>query len=189
MGNKMVRQILSTLVLLATFAVASSLNAEIYKSYDSDGNVVFTDVPAEKSEKVDLPDITTFKSQPYKPIQRSQPATQNTEIRYDVKLVQPAHKETVRNNSGNVPIEVEVKPALRRELGHQVLLWLDNEEPVKFTTNRFQLSNIDRGTHTVSVKVVDGKGKALSSAQTNTVYVKRHSVNFNARPSARTGGR
>lgn len=183
----MVRQFINTLVLLVTFTVAGTLNAEIYKSYDTDGNVVFTDVPAANSEKVDLPDITTFKSQPYKPIQSSQPASGNKELRYDIKLVQPAHKETVRDNNGNIPVEIEVKPALRRERGHQMLIWLDNEKPVKFTTNRYQLSNIDRGTHTVSVKVVDAKGKALSVTQTNTVYVKRHSVNFNARPAPRPG--
>ena len=177
----MVRQVLNTLILLVAFAAASTLNADIYKSYDADGNVVFTDVPTEKSEKVDLPDITTFKSQPYKPIQRSEPAADTDQLRYDIKLVQPSHKETVRDNNGNVPVEVEVKPALRRELGHQVLIWLDNEKPIKFTTNRYQLSNIDRGTHTVSVKVVDGKGKALSATQTNTVYVKRHSANFKPR--------
>ncbi len=185
----MVRHVINTLVLLVTFTVAGTLNAGIYKSYDTDGNVVFTDVPAENAEKVDLPDITTFKSQPYKPIQSSQPASGNKEVRYDLRLVQPANKETVRDNSGNVPVEIEVKPALRRELGHHMLLWLDNQKPIKFTSNRYQLSNIDRGTHTVSVKVVDDEGKALSTTQTNTVYVKRHSVNFNARPTPRSGGR
>jgi len=183
----MVRQVISTLVLFIVFTATGALNAEIFKSYDTEGNVVFTDVPTEKSEKVDLPDITTFKSQPYKPIQRSQPANTSIQDRYDIKLVQPAHKETVRDNNGNIPIEVEVKPALRRERGHQMLVWLDNEKPVKFTTNRYQLSDIDRGTHTVSVKVVDSKGKALSATQTNTVYVKRHSANFvpRGRPSPR----
>lgn len=181
----MVRLLINAMVLLFVFSIGSTLNAEIYKSRDADGNVIFTDVPTEKSEKVDLPDITTFKSQPYKPIQRSEPTAADDQLRYDITLVQPANKETVRNNSGDVPIEIEVKPALKRELGHHVLLWLDSEKPVKFTTNRFQLSNIERGTHTVSVMVVDGRGKAISATQTNEVYVKRHSAKFNARPAPR----
>ena len=49
MRFKMVRQVLNTLILLVAFTAASTLNAEIYKSYDADGNVVFTDVPSEKS--------------------------------------------------------------------------------------------------------------------------------------------
>ncbi len=183
----MVRQVIKILVLLVTFAVAGTLQAGIYKSYDSDGNVVFTDIPAAGSEKVDLPDITTFKSQPYKPIQSSQPANASKAIRYDIRLVQPANKETVRDNNGNIPVEVEINPALRRELGHQILIWLDNNKPIQLSGNRYQLSNIDRGSHTVSVKVVDGKGKAISATQTNTVYLHRQSINFNANPAPRPG--
>jgi len=183
----MVRQVINTLVLLVAFTAAGTLNAEIFRSYDAEGNVVFTDIPAKDAEKVILPDITTFKSRPYKPIQSSEPAGGNKVIRYDIKLVQPANKETVRDNNGNVPVEVEVNPTLRRELGHYMLLWLDSQKPVKFTSNRYQLSDIDRGTHTVSVKIVDSNGKALSTTLTNTVFVKRHSANFNARPATGAG--
>ncbi len=181
----MIRAI-NTLVLLFTCIAAGSLSAEIYRTQDAEGNIIFTDTPVEKAEKVELPDVTTFKSQPYQKITPGKKAPADPAKTYKVTLVSPADKETVRDNNGNIPIEVEVSPALKREHGHQLLVWLDDQKPVRFTTSRYQLSNIDRGTHTVSVKVVDGRGKTLSATLTHEVYVKRHSVNFNPRPTPRT---
>ena len=151
---------LATTVLLTCCPLASL--AEIYKTTDKDGNVVYTDnpSPSRPSEKVKLKPITPLPPAEY--IAPPSPRSQKPESDYSYEtltITSPANDSVIHNN-GNVLVNVSVKPAL---LGnHKLRLLVDGEVlagPQK--NNTFAIENMFRGTHQLQVEIVDGKGKSL----------------------------
>ncbi len=65
-----------------------------------------------------------------------------------------AEDETIRDNAGNVQIEAAITPPLRSD--HRLLLVLDGTPTeVEAVNGVFELSNVDRGTHTAGARAVD----------------------------------
>ncbi len=80
-----------------------------------------------------------------------------------LRLVRPAPAETIHDNSGTVPVEVTLQPALRAEAGHRFRVLLDNAlQPGAWATTRFSLPQVDRGAHTLQVIVTDRGGDELA---------------------------
>ena len=174
---KALSNITASLLLGMTLAIPAQ--AEIYRSVDAEGNVIFSDVPMENAEKVEIREPTTYKALPYKSIQ---PATKKTpderQIRYRLDIVAPKEKETILDNQGNLPVDVTLQPALHLKAGHRLRIVLDDGKPVFTTTTPYVLRNVYRGTHTLRVHVVDAQGKPLSPEQRVTVFMRRHSRLF-----------
>ncbi|WP_367607198.1 DUF4124 domain-containing protein [Legionella sp. W05-934-2] len=174
------------------FLVNIPAEAKIYRWTDSSGQVHFTDQPRPGAEQIDLPPIQT-----YSPPEPSKEAT-NDDDQSDsanddevspgykvLSIVQPTPEATIRNNQGLVPILVELEPKLRKN--DKVQLIYDGKpigDPQNTTT--FTLTNVFRGSHTVSVQVLSDKGAVLNTSETVTFHMHRPRVGM-GRPA--TGGR
>lgn len=177
------------------------VHAEIYRWVDDSGNVVFTDEPRPGAERVDLPPATT-----YTPVDDEaltddilklspddEAAAQQTDAPdYQIRIVAPAHDESIWVNNGDVTVNMIVEPALDAERGDKVMLQLDGEpvsEPRSSTT--FQLNNLSRGTHTLNAMVVNSNGATLTSTGSVTFHLHRASIQNNPglTPPGPTGGR
>jgi hypothetical protein len=167
------KRILILLVLLACQA-----NAEIYKSVNADGEVVYSDTPTKGAETVKMPALPTYTPPPlpttsYTPAQ----ATEKKAYYETFAFVSPANEETVRNNLGILNINAKLTPALQVRRGHRVQFYLNGEpygKPVGNTS--LTISNLDRGEYTLSAAVVDSDGSALISTGDVVVFMKRHSI-------------
>ncbi|MGI9278439.1 MAG: DUF4124 domain-containing protein [Endozoicomonas sp.] len=164
------KRIIFTLLLTLPLLGQTS---EIYKTVDKNGNVTFTDSPGanKKAEPVELTPITSIPS--------TQTSNRSTIKRIDDQkenlyptftITEPANDSTVRDN-GNFTVKVSLKPSLA--IGHNLSLSVNGVQQGKPQRNpQFKLKNINRGTHLLSVAILDRNGKTLKTTN-STVHVQR----------------
>ncbi len=187
------RKFIVTLLLI----VPVGTQAAIYKSIDANGNVSFSDEKpssnAKEVEEIKI-DPSVLKPPPAKsrttiklrPPEVQAPTEENQRTNYDeLRITSPKNNETVRANNGDLNVNISIEPKLREQLGHKVVLSL-NGKPVSEprSTTSFALHGLDRGKHTLSVKIVAKNGKTVKKATPVTVYLKRYSKLLNSRPPA-----
>lgn len=166
---------------LLTLCIVSVTNAEVYKSVDEHGRVIFSDTPRADSEVVELPDLPTY-SPPVIPndVTVDTGADQGAELpvpNYQVTITSPVNDESIRANAGDVTVALYVTPVLNAKRADQLLIEVDGREQGDLiATVDFVLSNLDRGTHTVKVSVVDNKGKILASSKSVIFHLQRYSL-------------
>lgn len=149
----------------------NSAQAEIYRYKDDQGNPVYSDTPQQGAEPVYLPGISTFK--PGKAPATANKPPEKKEFRYDsVNILKPEKDETFRDNTGTITVQAQVSPSLRGE--HKLVFDLDGEQ-VTTTSSSHVFENVARGSHTVSVQVVDKDGNPVSSRASVQFYVHRYS--------------
>jgi len=89
-----------------------------------------------------------------------------------LQIVQPKNAETIHDNTGAVPVEVAMHPTLDSKAGHRLRVTLDEALlPGAWTTTRFTLQQVERGTHRLQVIVVDGDGRTLGQSATIEFYM------------------
>jgi len=169
-------------LIIALAAAASAASGQIYKTVDANGNVVFTDIaPVDRSgqpapQPVAVPPMNTYEPPPAPAGQANAPSAPVTPSYYSqLEVVSPAEDETIRDNAGDIQIEVATTPPLRAD--HRLLLVLDGTPTeVEAVNGVFELSNVDRGTHTAGARAVDRQGNVLIESDPVTFNLMRVSV-------------
>ncbi|MDD0845227.1 DUF4124 domain-containing protein [Pseudomonas sp. Gutcm_11s] len=161
-------------LLLSLFCLPAL--AGVYTYIDADGNRVFTDQPpsghAERIELAPANDMSATRTAPPAPPQPIDP-----EASYQVlRILVPEPDAVIRDMAGNLIISATSEPTLHP--GHNFRLILDGK-PAS-TAGRspvFPLENIDRGTHQVSVEIVDAAGRIVERTPSQPFHMKRTSLN------------
>ena len=174
-------------LLLLTLLLPWAASAQIYRTTDEQGNVVFTDRPPASSttaEPVELPETNTTPATPVRPRPKPTPAAEEPEgsgISVAIKI--PANETTIPMGPGNFSVNVAVEPALPGGTSLQLYMdgipWGDAQQGTSWA-----LSNVFRGAHDITVAVVDSQGQHLASSDPVRVYVMRPSINS---PNRRAG--
>lgn len=168
---------------LAFLVVAAPLAAEIYKSTDAEGNVIYTDRPASKdAEAVDIPPPTTYtpvKILPTPAAAQSSPAPQVFKGYKSVRISTPENDSTLTDPSGRLELTVAVEPSLQTE--HKVRILMDSDQIAEQNSTKFVFENLDRGTHTLQAFIIDAQGRAIDLAEPITIHVRRPSAIFRKR--------
>lgn len=172
------------IVLFALFAF--SVQAEIYKWVDSEGNVHYGDQPeSSRAKKMkELPGLSTYAPPPVskkpempaevqalegEPVQ----AAPKEKFSYrTLSIVNPEDGATVRSSPGTVTVFVALAPVLRKEDYLQVILDGTVLEP-KYRSTVMKLEYVDRGEHRLAVAVFDQDGKKLLQSPTRVFYLHR----------------
>lgn len=165
--------------LLLVLALPAS--AQIYKYTDSKGNTVFTNQPPDgtPAESVELPKTNTVQMQaPTVPVEPETEAESGPFYR-TLALTGIPDEEALRANNGTFTVTVSLEPRLAPS--HRLRLVLDGQ-PYGQASNvpRLQLTNIDRGEHTLAVEVLSGD-TSIQQSDTVSFTVQRTSVNSPAR--------
>jgi hypothetical protein len=164
------RRILACLLL----TLALPAGAQIYKYIDANGNMVFTNQPPEgvAAESVELPPTNTVEMQAPKVPMPAVSADPEQGAAYRVlQLTGLPDDEAMRANNGSFSVGVLLEPQLAP--AHRLRLLLDGQPyGAPSTTPRLQLSNIDRGEHSLAVEVLSG-GKSIQQSDTVTFTVQR----------------
>lgn len=163
--------------LVVTFA--TPLWAEIFKSVDEFGNVVFSDLPPpNKAEKVQVTPTNSYEpAAPVAPPADSFSNAAAVDANYYAvfEVVDPAPDTAIRDNAGNVTISVALSPALRGD--HRLLLVLDGvSTEVEAQDNQFILSNIDRGSHTAAARIVNRDNAVVAQSPQTSFHMLRVAV-------------
>ena len=168
------------LLLIAVLLFPLAGQAEIYRSTDAEGNVVFTDTPpphGSTSDRVEIQRINTVEPPP--PINLPQQKTEAPKPEappYTIQIVSPAPETSFPMGPGNFTVSVLVTPALAKYEGLQ--LFIDGTpqgSPQRDTM--WDLTNVFRGQHDLTVSVVDSAGKTIVTSDPVRVYVHRPSIN------------
>lgn len=164
-----------TLCLL--LSVSQTVLAEVYTYVDADGNRVFTDQPHRNAKKVDIAP-TNRVDQPAKApsrVSRPKPAAGPVFHYQLLRILAPEPDSTVRDIEGNLNVTVTNEPELQPD--HLYRLLLDSKpygEPTRSPV--FPLTNIDRGTHQLSVEIIDQYGRVLERTPNQPFHLIRISL-------------
>ncbi len=170
---------LLTCMILAT--LASAVSADVYRSVDENGNIIYSDTPSEGAEKIELREAQTVESQPGTKSFQYEPPESDPPPRYkQVAITSPANDEAVRANSGNITVRMSVNPSLRP--GDRLVLTMDGREIASGRATSVSLENVERGTHSLKASVVGRDGKTLASSEPVKFHLLRHSTQHSKPP-------
>jgi len=166
-------------ILLLSLTIPLVASAAIYKFYDENGEIVFSDQPGPNSEKIEARDVQTIKTPGVRPSTKlMDPDQDKKKFTYDEFMISsPEDDENIRENNGDINVDIKIKPELRTKLKHKIVLLLDGKpvsEPGSATN--FALHNVDRGQHSLSAKIIDKEGNTIKAAESVTVHLKRISL-------------
>lgn len=166
------------LLLLPLVIVPLVAMADIYKSVDSNGDVVFSDKPSPNATKIPVPSPNTVHlpkaPPPEAPIEKKK--IENTDYN-SLAVVSPGADETIRSNPGILDIKLKLTPKLNIKAGDTVTILVDNYVMLKNTTQlSVKIPDINRGTHNVQALVTSKQGDILIKSDNVQFFMKRHSI-------------
>lgn len=169
-----------TLLLLPILLLPGAASAVFCKSINSDGIVSYADVPAAECEQeVKMPDYSRYAPRTVTSSDRrssAAPVQAGQTVGYkNMSITQPKPGGVARSSEGTVAVEIGLQPSLQQ--GHSVVLYLDGlPVPGSFDGTAIQLSNIERGTHTLRASVTDAAGRVLISSSSVPFTLRKPSL-------------
>lgn len=156
--------------------------AEVYRSVDAEGNIIFSDTPTEGAEKIELKETTVVPSRPLpRRTERISPDDEDAAAApfngyQRLEITAPAEAETIRNQR-EVNVAVAISPALQADAGHRLQLYFDDAtygEPG--TQTSFQLIELERGAHQLRAEILDDSGAVVEASESRTFFIHLHSI-------------
>jgi hypothetical protein len=162
---------------LLLFALAVTAGAQpIYQTTDEDGTPVFTDQPSDDARSVELESPNVFD---LPEAERSGRAVDGEDegdgdgATYQVRITSPADEAPVRSNNGDVTITAAAEPQPARQDRYELIL--DGRAVARGQSGSFSLEALDRGEHTVRVRIVGPDGGIHGASEPVTFYLMRAS--------------
>ena len=162
---------------LLILLIGSIAQAEVYRTIDKNGNIVFTDVKDDNAEEVIIDIAPSYTAPEILPL----PTTPNEKKatvapKYKVKLGSPVQNESFQNPE-SISVTASVSPALNGLRADKLLFKLDGKAVGKASASTSAtLKGVERGSHILVVSVVDKKGKVIKSSKSVLFHVHRHSA-------------
>ncbi|NUT75094.1 DUF4124 domain-containing protein [Pseudomonas sp. C1C7] len=164
--------------LLIACLLALPVSAEVFTYVDAQGNRVFTDqpkpgnakrVPLGTGNRMPAPDIAPSLATTSKPAEKPQ-------LRYDMlRILVPEPDATVRSTAGEIIVSVTSEPGLQK--GHRYRLLLDGQPTAEPGLSPvFPLTNVDRGTHQLSVEILDEQDRIVERTANQPMHMLRMSL-------------
>ena len=168
------------LLSLCSLALQASNVDEVYRWIDKNGVVHYSDKQINGAEKIPINVAPSNKVEtpapsdnaaPTKPM----PVAEKSNTKYQASISSPEHDSTIYDNNGNISVVTAITPAF--EDGQTLQLLIDGT-PVgeKHQSTTLMATNIDRGSHSLQVQLIDKNGKIIASSQIITVHLRRASA-------------
>lgn len=171
------------LFLMITFSLSVSAET-VYKSRDAEGNIIFSDVPTEGAETIEIQEAQTLNLPAPKRI-GERPTTKLSPEKFNYthfEIINPEHDGTIHSNEGVVNVAAELSPELNEK--HVVVFLMDGKELGEGKSLQLAMSNIDRGTHNVTAMIKDEEDKVIKRSNTITFHLRKASTLFKNRNNA-----
>lgn len=165
--------------LLAVCLIALSASAEVFTYIDAQGNRVFTDQPGSgNAKRVPLATSNRMSANPTgaAPVIAEKRTETKPLFRYDMlRVLVPEPDATIRSSAGELIVSITSEPGLQR--GHRYRLLLDGQPTAEPGPSPvFALSNIDRGSHNLSVEILDEHGRIVERTANQPFHMLRISL-------------
>jgi len=165
-------------LLLLLMVAPLTVMADIYKSVDSKGDVVFSDKPSPNATKIPTPSPNTvhLPNPPPPEATKEKKKAQNT-VYTSLVVQSPATNETIRSNPGIVNIKLKLTPNLNIKAGDRVSILVDNYVLLRNTTTLdVKIPDINRGSHQVQAVVTNQQGETLIKSDNVQFFMRRKSL-------------
>ena len=169
------------ILLIISFCLVSTVPAaDVYRSVDERGNVIFSDTPVPGAERIRVEDIQTI-APGEMPKFEDTPAPKDVATYTKLAIVSPENNSAFQADDGKVTINAVVEPGLNSATGHYLVLYINGKEAASGTNSQFMLNNMDSGVYTANIGILDQKGKQVMSSPVISFTVIR-SVNLPSKP-------
>ncbi|WP_258619122.1 DUF4124 domain-containing protein [Pseudomonas sp. B21-048] len=164
--------------LLLACLISLPAMAEVFTYVDAQGNRVFTDQPGTRNAKR-VPLATSNRMSPNPSGAAPMTAAKNqakTLFHYDMlRVLVPEPDATIRSTAGELIVSVTSEPGLQQ--GHRYRLLLDGQPTAEPGPSPvFALSNIDRGSHNLSVEILDEQDRTVERTANQPFHMLRISL-------------
>jgi hypothetical protein len=165
--------------LLIPGLIALPASAEVFMYVDAQGNRVFTDQPKSgNAKRLALTKSNQMAAHPITaaPLIAATTPEEQPVFHYDLlRILVPEPDVTIRSNAGEVIVSATNEPGLQP--GHRYRLLLDGQPTAEPGLSPvFPLSNIDRGSHTLSVEILDEQGRIVERTASQPFHMQRTSL-------------
>ncbi|MCP5184210.1 MAG: DUF4124 domain-containing protein [Pseudomonadales bacterium] len=175
------------LLSLLPLTLVQAADSKVYRVVDARGNVVFTDVPPADKTQAERAEVTLTPTNTYQTAggKRAEDGRELWIVDEDgtaqapafvpyttLAITSPATDTALRENTGSVSVSVDIQPALKPE--HRLRLSLDGTPAALSTSAAFVLENVDRGSHSIQVEVVNDAGESLQQSAPVTFHLQRY---------------
>lgn len=162
-----------------TCLMALPVSAEVFTYLDAQGNRVFTDQPGSgNAKRVPLAPSNRMSANPTgaTPLTSTKKTDPKPLFHYDMlRVLVPDPDATVRSSAGELIVSVTSEPGLQH--GHRYRLLLDGKPTAEPGPSPvFALNNIDRGTHNLSVEILDEHGRTVERTANQPFHMLRISL-------------
>lgn len=170
-------------LLLSLLVTAGSPSAsEVFRRTNADGSVEFSDIKKSDGEQPldaeeTAPGLIIPSDRRLKNVAPRAPKREDATANVRIAITSPTNDTALRDNSGNLSVVVKVDP----HLAHNHFITLTSSNGTKANPQKgfqFIFKNLDRGSHTFTANVVDGKGKVITSSDPVTIHLLRNSILF-----------
>jgi hypothetical protein len=173
------------LVLCVALASSAVQAQKVYKIIQPDGTVEFTDTPPPDApaQRIEVQPLNS--AQPLAPPSGSSSQSANgAPAGYSqFRITRPTDGESIRDNAGNVNIDLSLQPTLRR--GDKIDLSLDGQSIGGGRATGITLTDMDRGSHSIEAVVKNANGQVVARSNSVTFTLQRRSAILQpARPRA-----
>ncbi len=175
--------------VIALFLCPLSLAQTVYTWTDNNGVLHLSDTPPVSAANLDSFDIieqnpTASEPKDSPPPQLPEPDAQELDQPtakavkpqpLEIEFESPISEQTIRDNQGR--IQIALRSNRKLSIDEKLQLVLNNETyGAPQTKNRWMLTNVDRGTHSLMIKALRN-GKLIASTETISVHLHRAKVN------------
>ena len=171
-----------SLLLLATSAAQA---AKVYSWTDNQGVVHYTDAPppGQKAKEVDLRVAPFIGTAPrsvqvdnFNSLTGVDAKKEKEAAKLVIELLSPEQGSTLRDNTGNVVFQGQVRPQPPTQ--YDVRLTLDGKAaPLVNNALAIRVENLDRGAHEAQLELLAKDGTILAKSKAVTFYLHRTTVN------------
>jgi len=147
-------------------------DADIFKWVDDNGKIHYSDKEVTGAKQVELPEAVTYTPTSSDTVTTSTAKPKKKNADTSISIIKPMMNETIRDNSGNVEVQMAIKPRLMP--GYTVTIHLDGNEISKgLTQGSTTLSNLERGSHTIRASVLNKNGVSLFSSKSVIFHLRK----------------
>lgn len=155
-----------SLFALALLVTSTSFSAtQVYKKVLPDGSTSFSDEEQENAELImvePVPTVPAFKVPPNSNASSNDDNNDNQSLNYNkLEILSPSNNAAFHTSSGTVEINIESTPELHS--GHRFKIFLGNNLLAEQRGTQVVANNVPRGTHQLSVNIVDRSGSVIKS--------------------------
>ena len=169
------QRLLILLVCLGLPLAGFGQTTTVYRHVDEQGNVSYSTEPREGAEEVVIRESNVSQArEPLPPMQEQADEPDPGPPYSRFVIASPAEDETIWNTgTRDLTVRIELDPPLR---SHHSIHVEAAEREARGSRTRFELEDINRGTHQVTARILDSAGNVVQTAEGHQFHVRQHSV-------------